>query len=41
MNSPTRFNDIGMYNMHSGTSTNFIQEYVNITLTTMLMVLYW
>jgi hypothetical protein len=40
MNSPTCFTDIATYNMHSGTSMNFIQEYVSITAPTKLMFLY-
>ena len=40
MNSPKCFSDTATYNMHSGTSMNCIQEYVNITVTIMLMFLY-
>jgi hypothetical protein len=40
MNSPTCFSDIATCNMHSGTSTNCIQDYANITAAIMLMFLY-
>ena len=40
MNSPTRFSDTAMYNMHGGTSVNCIEEYVSTTETNMLMMLY-